>query len=252
MLKRLIEDADALIKSDRDVVKALVESDFDNLPNLIAIFRDNKINVQAGLSRYPVIEGVDEEAIEVLNRVQRKFPTDDVIKSHESGNDDNDSILDLSDSEIWDLGSDLFYSWISHYEYVRNLFKLNTLILRTAIPPPLMQYISEVRNCYALEQYNATISMCRTILEAAAKDLCEKKGYFSPYAENVIEINPKIFNQLIRAISSGKLKREILYLYYREACPVIHGDRTVDSDDALRVLRHTTRLVQNLYSLNGH
>ena len=249
-LKELVRDASALIEADRRVVKAIVESDFESLPTLISEFREKKIKVQSGLSEFPVVEGVDDSAREVLARVQRKFPTDSVIEELKRTVGEEGSLYELSDEEAWELGSDLLYSWISHYEYVRNIFKVNTLILRTTIPPSLRQYILEARNCFALEQNNAVISMCRAILEAATKDLCEKKGFFEPHREKVIEINPEVFNQLIGAISSGKLKRRAVKIYYRDACPVVHGDRSVNADQALRVLRETADVVQELYSLH--
>lgn len=220
------------------------------MPALIAEFRDKKIRVQSGLSKFSVIEGADDSTIKIFSRVQREFPTDSVLKQIESSDEEGYSFYELSDQEASDIGSDLLYSWISHHEYVRNTFKVNTLILQTTIPSALRQYILEARNCFALEQNNAVISMCRTILEAAAKDLCEKKGFFEPHGENVIDINPEVFNQLIKAISEGKIKKHAINIYYREACPVVHGDKSVKADQALRVLRETTDVIQQLYSLN--
>ncbi len=250
-LTKLLEDADVLVRLDREVVKAVVEGDFEALGILLPQFREKKIRVQAGLSQLPVVEGVTVDESELLARVQRPFPTDNVIELSETEIGEKDSFYELSEEEVSELGSNLFYSWISHYEYIRNIFKVNTLILRTTIPPSLRQYIFEARNCFALEQHNAVISMCRTILEAAAKDLCEKEGYFEPHVDKVIEINPEVFNQLIRAISSGKLKRRAVKIYYRDACPVVHGDRSVNADEALRILRDTTDVVQELYSSHG-
>ena len=247
-LKELIRDASALIEADRRVVKAIVESDFEDLQALISEFREKKIRVQSGLSEFPVVEGVDDSSRELLTRVQRKFPTDSVIEELERNAGEESSFYELSDEEAWEVGDKLLYSWISHYEYIKNIFRVNTLILRTKIPPSLRRYILEARNCFALEQNNAVVSMCRTILEAAAKDLCEKKGFFESHGEKVIEINPEVFNQLIRAISSGKLKRRAVKLYYCDACPVVHGDRSVDADEAFRVLQETTDVVQELYS----
>jgi hypothetical protein len=144
----------------------------------------------------------------------------------------------------------LLYSWISHHEFVRDLFKVNTLIFQATIPAGLRQYINEVRNCFAFQQYNAAISLCRTILEAAAKDICQKKGFLKPNGDNVPKVNPDIFSQCIKAISRDELKRRAVKLYYRDACPIIHGDRTVTSDEALCILRNTTEVVQQLYALN--
>ena len=112
----------------------------------------------------------------------------------------------------------------------------------------LRLFIDEARNCFALEQHNAVISLCRTILEAAAKDLCERKGLFEKATDKVVEINPKVFNQLINAVATGSLKRRAVKIYFRDACPVVHGDRLVDGAEALRVLRETTGVVQELYS----
>lgn len=251
ILNQLIQDASDLLDADRKVVKALVESDLENLPTLLSEFRDKKVRVQVGLSYEPVVEGVDDSTKELLARVQRKFPTDNVIEELERKSGEDTSFYDLSEEEISEIGSDLFYSWISHDEFVRNIFKVNTLIFRTTIQPALRLYILEARNCFALEQHNAVMSLCRTILEAAAKDLCEREGFFEPHGDKVIEINPEVFNQLIRAISSGKLKRRAVKIYYRDACPVVHGDRSVNADEALRVLRDTTDVVQELYSSYG-
>ena len=246
----LIRDASELIEIDRKIVKAIIESNFENLSTLISEFRDRKIKVQKGLAELGVVEAADDSQKEVLMRVQREFPTDTVIKQWEKSRGEDVSFYELSDKEIDELGQDLFYVWISHYDYVRNIFKLNTLILQATIPEGLRGYIIEARACFALEQYNAAVSMCRTMLEGAARDLCEKRGFLELHAKNLININPKdVFNQLIKRVSSGKLKRRAFKIYYRDACPIIHGDRSMNGDEALRVLRETMDVIQELYSL---
>jgi hypothetical protein len=250
ILTALIRDAQTLIKLDRKIVEAIIKSNVENLSTLISEFRDTKIKVQKGLAQVGVIENVSDSDKELLIRIQGKLPTDAFIEQLEDKAGDGLSFYELSNEEVDDLALDLFYFWIGPYEYVRDIFKVNTLIFRTRIPESLRQYVMEARDCFALQQYNAVVSMCRTILEGAVKDLCEKKGYFEPLGENVIEINPKVFNQLVKEVSRGKLKRYAVKIYYRDACPVIHGDRSMNADDALRVLRDTLDVVQELYSLH--
>ena len=48
LLNELLDDAQALIEADHKVVKAVVESDIENLSTLISQFRDKKIKVQKG------------------------------------------------------------------------------------------------------------------------------------------------------------------------------------------------------------
>jgi len=129
VLTNLIREASALIEADRKVVKAIVESHFEDLPKLLAEFRDSKIRTHKNLGQYGVIDGIDNEAKEVLLRVQRKFPTDSILEQQSEKSGDEAFFYTLSDAEIDELGSDLLYSWISHYEYVRDLFKVNSLIL---------------------------------------------------------------------------------------------------------------------------
>ena len=249
--KELIQEATTLIDLDRNVVKAVVESTFEKIPTLLSEFRETKISVLKKFNELSIVENVDDGTRQILDRVQREFPTDNIIRHLENETGADSSFFELSEEEAGEIGSDLLYSWISHYEYVHNLFKINTLILKTSIPAELSRYLNEVRNCFAFEQNNAVISMCRTIIEAAAKDLCEKLGFFAGYGDKVIEINPKVFNQLIRSVAKGRLKKKAIQIYYRDACPVVHGDKVVNSDVALRVLRETIDVVQGLYSSNG-
>ena len=232
----LIQDAGELIEMDRKVVRAIVESEFENLPALISNFRDKKMKVKKGLAELRVLEGIDDSAKELLLKVQKTLPTDEIIEKLEKRTGEGASFYELSEQEASKYGDDLFYSWISHYDFIRNIFKVNTVILGTKIPNPLRQYIIEARDCFALFQHNAVVSMCRTILEAAAKDICERKGFFDSH-NKIREINPKIFNQLITAIASGKLRKRAVKIYFRDACPVVHGNRAIDADEALRVLQ---------------
>lgn len=249
-INELVQQASRLIETDKKVVRCVVEGDFDKLPTLISEFRNIKIKVKKHFSELTVVESADDKIRDILSRVQREFPTDNIINNLEKNFGDDISFFELSWDEAEEIGSDLLYSWISHYEFVRDIFKVNTLILRTTIPDALYKYINEARSCFAFQQYNATISLCRTILEAAAKNICEEKGFFEPHGEKVIEINPEIFNQLIKAISSGKLKKRAVRLYYRDACPVVHGDKSITSIEAITILQNTTEIVQQLYSSN--
>lgn len=246
----LVREAFSLIEADRKVVKAVVESQLEDFPKRLAEFRDCKLRVLKNLGQYGVIDGIDNQAKEVLLRAQRKFPSDHILEQLSEEREDEAFFYALSDDEIADLGSDLLYSWISHYEYVRDIFKVNSLILQITIPGELATYVREARYCFAFQQHNAVVSMCRTILEAAAKDLCEKQGFFVSHGENIISINPKIFNQLISAVCKGTLKRRAQGIYYSDACPVVHGDRSINADEALRVLKETLDVVQELYSLH--
>jgi len=251
--QELIQLAMQFRAANKSVVKSIVEGRAAELPNLLCEYVRLKKEIKTSLATLPVTQIQDEEARELISKVSQETPleADKIIKLLEDQSGESLELEDLDDDEIDELGSKWFYSWISHYEYVRSLYQVGSLIVGFRVPEILQTYVREVRECYALQQYNAVIALCRTILEASAKDLCERKGFFQKLGSNVVEINPKVYNQLISAVARGPLKKRAVRLYYRNACPVIHGDRVVNADQSLQVLRETISVVQELYSSAG-
>jgi hypothetical protein len=239
--------------ANKSVVKTIVEGRLSEIPELLGEYARLKKEIRILLASFSVTQIQDQEARELILKISQGTPleADKIIKSVEDQSGEALELEDLDDDEIDKLGSEWFYSWISHYEYVRNLYHIGSLIVSFRVPETLQIYLRELRECYALQQPNAVIALCRTILEATAKDLCERKGLLHKLGSNVVEINPRVFNQLISAVAPAKLKKRASRLYYHDACPVIHGDRVVNADQSLQVLRETMSVVQELYSSAG-
>jgi hypothetical protein len=126
VLSDLVREASALIETDRKVVKAVVESHFEELPKLLTEFRDSRIMVHKNLGEYGVIDGIDNAAKEALLRVQRKFPTDRILEQLSEKSGDDAFFYTLSDAEIDGLGSDLLYSWVTLLAQITSAFHLFT------------------------------------------------------------------------------------------------------------------------------
>ena len=56
------------------------------------------------------------------------FRLDGFITSLQSKFPEAENFYALSEEEIEQLGSDYFYSWFSHYEYVESLYEIESLI----------------------------------------------------------------------------------------------------------------------------
>ncbi len=248
----LVNNALELKRLDQSVVKAVVDCEIDKLLVLLQDFTRVRRKIQIQLVESATIEIHEQHACRILQKISAglKFHSDDIIAILKTPLDGTGNIEDLTDEEIDELGSRLFYSWISHYEYIRNLFKINTLIIGVKIPENLITYVTEARNCFSFEQYNAVIALSRAIIEAAAKDICFRLNYLDSDGSALISIDPTVFNQILRLIASGPFKRKVTKLYYR-ACPVVHGDRIVSDSEAARVFRLTIEIVQDLYLKNG-
>jgi hypothetical protein len=237
---------------DRQVVEAIVTDTFSRLPELIAEFHALKRRIQSAQIDPTVLPIASEEALPVLRqlREERPFHADRLMEALQARSDEKIPFDELTDAEIDDLGSEYFYSWFSHYEYIRNLYGLGTLIVTASIPERVRAYLAEARQCYAFQQFHAVLALCRAFIEATARDICEQRGLIGADDTAVININERKFNPLISAIAKTPLRKRANSLYYGLASPVVHGARSVSEADAREAIEETLRLVEDLYREN--
>ena len=156
---------------------------------------------------------------------------------------------ELNEDEIDNLGSEYFYSWFSHYEYIKSLYEIEVLIVDIEIPDNLKRFVNEIRKCYAFQQYNAANSLCRTILEITMRDVGirigeihwpkdgDTKNFYKKYPPNIIR--EKVSN------GNDKLKKRIEVLYY-ELSSHIHGYK----NNVNISIKETLLVIQDIYDYN--
>jgi hypothetical protein len=247
---KIVEDALRLSDLNRSIIKAIVEGQTGGLFELLKNYSELKKKIKITILDYPVIRVQHPVAKEILEKVAtgRLLQSDKVIRNLLDLQDDPASDVDddLDFDEIEEL-RDVLYSWFSHYEYVRGLYAIGALVVGITVPEHLWSYVSEARNCYAFQQYNAVLSLCRTILEAAVRDHCGRKGHFKKFQGNVTDFDSYKPRELIRRASSGFLREKINDLY-TETSNVIHGRKVIDRETAKATFRETMWTVHRLYS----
>jgi len=244
---QLTQNAIKLDRLNREVVKAVIEWNPDNIGKVLQEYVDTRRRIKTALIDYPVAKIHDYRAKNVLSKIGQgeSFQADNIIKMLESQSQENMSLEALDDSEIEQLGSDLFYSWYSHYEYIEAFYDIGSLIVSITIPEVLKVYVSEARSCFAFQQYNAVYGLCRTILESAIRHTCERKGFIKK-SGNVVDIEDYKPAELINKVARGNL-RDRLKDIYRKTSALLHGRKTITSEDAKEMFRGTLKAVQDLY-----
>lgn len=234
---------------DKSVVKTIVEGRIVELPNLLYEYAELKKEIKTLLAALPIAQIQDQGAKDLLFKVSQEIPleADKIIMAIEDQSGESLELEDLDDDEIDELGSKLFYSWISHYEYVRSLYQVGSLIVGFRVPEVLQAYVREVRESYALQQYNAVVALSRTILEAAIRHTCERRGLIQKSGQSVLDLEAYRPAELIRKVSSGAQRQRIQDLYARTST-LIHGQTLATADEALSTLKETLRVVHELYS----
>ncbi|MBE9547337.1 MAG: hypothetical protein IMF10_07575 [Proteobacteria bacterium] len=245
----LTQDAIKLKRIDQLIVKLILEWNIDELFKTIQEFMDLRKKIKKDLIDYPTAKIHDTQAQEILSKIiqEEPFQADNFLKALENKTGESYDFDKLEYDEIEEL-SDLFYSWFSHYEYLEGLYEIGSLIVGFSIPDTLKSYVSEARTCYAFQQYNAVYGLCRTILEIAIRHRCERKGIIKHQKGKIVDFDVYRPGELINKATRGPLRDKVKEIY-SDTSALLHGRKTVNSDDAKKMFKDTLRVVQDLY---GH
>lgn len=245
----LQDDLLELAARDRRVIRAFMESDWEGLKTALNEYQALRRDIRTRLLDQTVVSISDPDAVALLQKITtgEGLPTDKFLKHLYSLSGSDQTFEEFDDADFEALGSDLFYSWFSHYEYIRGLAELRPLVASDAVGESVYRLIQQVKDCYAFQQYDAAYSLCRTVLEASIRDICVRRKLFSDLGENVILFEKFNWSQLRDKVSSGELRQQLSTLY-ADLSAVLHGRKTVPRDDARRAFENTLRIIEQLYA----
>ena len=175
MLDDMIQKALRLKELDKLIIKAIATSDMGHFSEYIVEFNTAKISIRSYALDNPLLNMQEIEDHNVRRIIQKVMSSE--LFSVEKAISESSSIKEflkgeLDENDIENLGSDLFYSWFSHYEYIKGLYEIGALTLWCGkVPRNLSGFVDEARHCYTFQQFNAVFSLCRTILEICIKDV---------------------------------------------------------------------------------
>ena len=138
----------------RDFIAARLEADWRNMRNLG--WKDAKIKeiqlaaqIRSWLLHRPLVLSDDPAVTKILREI------------------------DLADChDPYETGRGLLYDLIGPEEYLAGLAEIFLIVpVGTSIPEHLHSFFKEARQCYALGQFIAVQSLCRTILESTVNEI---------------------------------------------------------------------------------
>lgn len=250
----LLKKASRVKELNKLVIKAVAEWDIEQLAKYVDEYRELKKEIKSVLMEHPVVnipDIRDKYAREILQKISSGeiLPVERAFQ----GSILEEYFIDkLEEDEIEQLGSDLFYSWFSHYEYIEGLYNIGSLILAVGkIPEYLAHFVSEARSCYAFQQYSAVYSLCRTILEISIRDVCVRNGIIQDKSEKVKPLEYyelDLHEMIVKICKLTKYKplKERLNNIRLKTNFLIHGNKTISGEEAKDMLRETLKVVQEL------
>ena len=248
---RLVEFASSLEEADRYVMQGLRESDWDLFLVYLRKFNDAKKQIKSILMEFPAITIHNPAARDVIRQVSldEPFPADKIASKIaslcEGGTIEHRDVCALPEEEVDGL-ADLLYSSYNHKEYVKNLYEIGCLILGIPVPRALLAFVSAARDSYAFQNYLAVLSLCRTMLEIALRDMAERKGLIERNSQD-----PGLLSAQIRRKIAPPHLRDSVEGLYRKTSLLIHGRTFTDRNEARDVFRTTLEIIQSTYKHYG-
>lgn len=248
----LQDDLLKLAALDRRVIRSFMESDWEGLKTALTEYQALRRDIRTGLLDQTVVSISDPDAVALLQKITtgEGLPTDKFLQHLHSVSGSEQTVEEFGDDDFESLGSELFYSWFSHYEYIEGLAELRPLVVSGAVGESVSRIIRQVKDCYAFQQYDAAYSLCRTAIEASIRDICVRRQLFPDLGENVILFERFSWRQLRDKVSSGELRQRLSALY-SDLSAVLHGRKTVPKDEARRAFEDTLRIIEQLYAAHG-
>lgn len=251
-IETIQDDALRLLELDRTIVRALHENNDETLQSALTQYFELRKSLKTHVMDRSAIQFTDADAKLVIQKITtgEGLISDKIIEKLTDGRRTELSDDDFEDEELWELGSDLFYSWISHYEYILGLAELRPLILLATCPESVSRLIAQIRNCYAFQQYDAAFSLCRVVIEAAARDISLQCRLFPEMTDEEILYEKLSWSKLRDRVSSAP-RRERLRQLYANLSEVIHSRKSVSKEEVRGTFEETLQVIEQLYAENN-
>jgi len=245
----LVKMALNIQKLDQSATKAIVHAEFDKFIQILFDFVNLKKKIKQLLLEISSATINDKKALQILRNISLgvEFQCDKYLKNISQVTEIDCSGLEQFNYEELDkIGSDIFYSWIDSTNYVEGLLKISSLFLDISIPKILDQYVEEARKCYALQQYLAVYSLCRTILETSIRDIGQRKGILPKDKGNQKYRVLRDWTHMKNKVVPQFLKDKVRKIYDRTS-GLIHGRTVVNKDIAYETFKNTLKIIHQLY-----
>jgi hypothetical protein len=239
----------ALAALDKRVVRGLIEENWKDFKSALAEYQTMRKDIRTQLLDQPTASIADPSAVSILKRITTGagLPTDSILNRFFSSSNQMKFTEECDDQEIDNLGSDLLYSWFSHHEYVSGLSELRPLVVAGSVGEGVIRLVREIQSCYAFQQYDATFTLCRTLIEVSIRDICVRCGLFPEMGKDVILFERFNWTQLRDRVSSGSL-RDRLNSIYGELSKGVHGRKSVTKEETQKSFEETLQVVERLYA----
>jgi hypothetical protein len=260
MTDEIIQKALRLKELDKLIIKAIATSDIDHFAEHIVEFNTAKKLIRSYGLAHPLVnmqEIEDQNVHLIIQKVISGEPFS--VEKALSGSTIEEFLKgELDENEIEKIGSDLFCSWFSHYEYIQGLYEIGALAISCGkVPENLSKFVNEARHCYTFQQFNAVFSLCRTILEVCIKDVATICKILPADMHNIRQTashTPDLYdliNQLSDQFTIFAPIRGQLHKVRRETNYIIHGNRLVKKEKAKDILKETLLVIHRLYELES-
>ena len=238
-----------LAELDRQIIRAFMENDGDVLQLALADFLETRDRVQEVLLDSAAVDIECDEARAILQKMTTGGGLHaEKLISQLSGSAGNSFDPTFDEDTVQELGEKLFYSWFSHHEYIEALSELRPLIISSKSSDAVSDLIHQTRHCYAFQEYNAVVTLCRALIEVCIRDICVRRELFPDVEDDIVLFEKYNWSALRHKVTSGKAETR-LRNFYSDLSTVVHGRerRVIGQDVAYQTFQTTLEILEDLH-----
>jgi hypothetical protein len=142
----------ALDKVNRQCVEALKDSSLEEAIENIVVYMELKKLIKVELINVDTLRLIDPKALNIIRKVNQDEPLQaDIIYKLITGKEYTGEMIvgEMDYYELDSLVSEIFHSWFSGYDYIQNLFEINSLILSVSVPKNLYHFVNRIVSKYS-------------------------------------------------------------------------------------------------------
>ena len=198
MTDQLVGIARELTETQREVIGILaLDSEawkWDRVPELLASYDDARRRLRQLVGDDSVVTLPDPGHAAARGVLQQALlgdlPLDRLLASGRSGNAPS-----FTTEELEPLAEQML-TWFSQYTYAQNRLSGAVLVLNAgSFGGHAAEFVGEIVECFAFEQYTAVYALCRTALEASLRPVYQAHGLADPDSANSHRVGERVWRQ---------------------------------------------------------
>lgn len=153
------------------------------------------------------------------------------------------------ENDVFDEGIDYLTEMYDPEEFAKRVHKVGAFIISKNFPDVILYHIINLKECFAIGLFEASLFYCRTLIESAGFEFLRRKGKIKNNT-NLNELRPVDINRMLREFITEKvifIKIEDIRRIANESLHPKKAYNEIIEQEAFDAIKSTFEFIEHLY-----